>query len=105
MSKMIDQGKEEVTRLCRYFATNRQAFLSPGVKEAHVRQSLIDPLFEALGWDVAMAPPQAITRSVFGSISTARFMSIASSTCSPVCETSCACSSATTGVPPRAKVA
>jgi len=61
MSKSFEQGKDEVARLCRYFATNSQAFLAPGVKEAHVRQSLIDPFFEALGWDVrntAMAAPQ-----------------------------------------------
>jgi len=61
MSKTFDQGKEEVAKLCRYFATNRQAFLAPGVKEAHIRQSLIDPLFESLGWDVrntAMTAPQ-----------------------------------------------
>jgi type I restriction-modification system DNA methylase subunit len=60
-AKTFDQGKEEVSRLCRYFSTNRQAFLAPGVKEAHVRQSLIDPFFEALGWDVsnkAMTAPQ-----------------------------------------------
>ena len=53
MSKTFDQGKDEVARLCRYFETNRQAFLASGVKEAHVRQTLIDPLFEALGWDVS----------------------------------------------------
>jgi len=61
MTTTIDQGKEEVAKLCRYFTTNRQAFLAPGVKEAHVRQSLIDPLFEALGWDVgnsSMTAPQ-----------------------------------------------
>ncbi len=61
MNKTIGQGKEEVAALCQYFATNREAFLAPGVKEAHVRQSLIDPLFEALGWDVrnkAMIAPQ-----------------------------------------------
>jgi hypothetical protein len=52
MSKTFDQGKEEVAKLCRYFATNRQAFLAPGAREADVRQSLIDPLFESLGWDV-----------------------------------------------------
>jgi len=52
MTKTFDQGKEEVANLCRYFATNHQAFLAPGVKEDHVRQSLIDPFFEALGWDV-----------------------------------------------------
>ncbi len=48
----MEQGKEEVAGLCRYFATNHQAFLAPSVKEGHVRQSLIDPLFEALGRDV-----------------------------------------------------
>jgi len=48
MTKTFDQGKEEVAKLCQYFATNRQAFLASGVNEAHVRQSLIDPLFEAL---------------------------------------------------------
>jgi len=61
MSKTFDQGKDEVAKLCRYFANNRQAFLAPGVKEAHIRQSLIDPFFEALGWDMrnaAMAAPQ-----------------------------------------------
>lgn len=61
MSKTLGEGKDEVAKLCRYFQTNRQAFLAPGVKEAHVRQTLIDPLFEALGWDVrntTMAAPQ-----------------------------------------------
>ncbi|MHB8384388.1 MAG: hypothetical protein ACYDC3_18850 [Candidatus Binataceae bacterium] len=48
MSKTIEQGEQEVAALCRYFTTNRQAFLAPGVKEAHVRQWLIDPFFEAL---------------------------------------------------------
>jgi len=61
MTALIDQGKEQVTKLCRYFTINRQAFLAPGVKEAHIRQSLIDPFFEALGWDVGnkrMTAPQ-----------------------------------------------
>ena len=61
MSKTFDQGKDEVSKLCQYFATNRQSFLAPGVKEAHVRQSLIDPFFETLGWDVrnaSMTAPQ-----------------------------------------------
>jgi type I restriction-modification system DNA methylase subunit len=61
MSKTYDQGKDEVAKLCQYFATNQPSFLAPGVKEAHVRQSLIDPLFEALGWDVrnaSMTAPQ-----------------------------------------------
>ena len=61
MVKTFDQGKDEVAKLCQYFAANRQSFLAPGVKEAHVRQSLIDPFFAALGWDVrnaSMAAPQ-----------------------------------------------
>jgi len=61
MIKTFDQGKDDIAKLCQYFATNHQAFLAPGVKEAHVRQSLIDPFFEALGWDVrnaSMAAPQ-----------------------------------------------
>jgi type I restriction-modification system DNA methylase subunit len=52
MSKTFEQGREEAARLCQFFKTNRQAFIAPGVKEAHIRQSLIDPFFEALGWDV-----------------------------------------------------
>ena len=61
MSKTFEQGKNEIAKLCRYFEMNRQSFLAPGVKEAHVRQTLIDPLFEALGWDVrnsALIAPQ-----------------------------------------------
>ena len=52
MGKTFDQGKNDVSKLCRYFETNRQLFLAPGIKEAHIRQSLIDPFFMALGWDV-----------------------------------------------------
>ena len=61
MSTTFDQSKDAVAKLCRYFETNQTAFVAPGVKEAHVRQSLIDPLFEALGWDVRnsrMVAPQ-----------------------------------------------
>jgi hypothetical protein len=61
MSKTPDSGKDEVARLCQYFATNQQEFFASGMKEAHVRQVLIDPFLEALGWDVrntAMAAPQ-----------------------------------------------
>jgi len=52
MGKTFDQGKNDVAKLCRYFETNRSMFLAPSVKEAHVRQTLIDPFFMALGWDV-----------------------------------------------------
>ena len=61
MSKTFDQGKEEVVKLCEHFTINRQAFFAPGVKEAHIRKMLINPFFEALGWDVrsaAMVAPQ-----------------------------------------------
>src|SRR5581483_10841717 len=57
----FQQGKDQVAGLCRYFATNRERFRDAGVKEAHVRQTLIDPLFEGPGWDVrnaAMVAPQ-----------------------------------------------
>jgi len=59
--KTFDQGREEIIRLCRFFDTNRQNFLAPGIKEAHIRQNLIDPFFEALGWDMrnaGMTAPQ-----------------------------------------------
>lgn len=55
MTKTFTQSQDEIAKLCGHFATNRQAYLAPGVKEAHVRQSLIDPFFEALGWDVRNA--------------------------------------------------
>ena len=61
MSKTFDQSKDEIARLCQYFTTNRKPFLASGVKEAHIRQSLIDPFFEILGWDMrnaAMVTPQ-----------------------------------------------
>jgi hypothetical protein len=59
MSKAVEQGKAEIVALCDYFARNREAFHASGVKEAHVRQSLINPLFEALGWNVSNNPPVA----------------------------------------------
>jgi hypothetical protein len=61
MSKTFDQGREEIAKLCKHFAENRGQFLASGIKEAHVRMSLIDPFFEALGWDLrntAMIAPQ-----------------------------------------------
>jgi hypothetical protein len=61
MTSTFEQGRDQIAILCKYFEVNRLSFLAPGVKEAHVRQSLIDPFFEALGWDVrngAMAAPQ-----------------------------------------------
>ncbi|MCX6553514.1 MAG: N-6 DNA methylase [Candidatus Aminicenantes bacterium] len=60
MSKTFEQGREEVAKLCKYFADNRHDFFTLGVKEAHVRQSLIDPFFEALGWDMRNAAMTAL---------------------------------------------
>jgi hypothetical protein len=54
-TKNFEQGKDEVAKLCEYFARNKATFLAPGMKEAHVRQNLIDPFFRALGWDVGNA--------------------------------------------------
>ena len=61
MDKTYNQGKDEIAKLCKYFSTNKKSFLAAGIKEAHIRQSLIDPFFEALGWDIrnrAMVAPQ-----------------------------------------------
>ena len=43
MSKTYDQGKDEVAKLCQYFATNQQSFLAPGIKEAHVLMLALTP--------------------------------------------------------------
>jgi len=52
MAMTFDEGRDGIASLCQYFTTNREEFLAPAVKEAHVQQTLIDPLFEALGWDI-----------------------------------------------------
>ncbi len=48
----FEQGKDAIASLVDHFRNNRNAFLSAGYKEAQVRQNLIDPMFEALGWDI-----------------------------------------------------
>lgn len=35
------------------FTRNEQAYKSDAYNEARLRQEFIDPLFEALGWDIA----------------------------------------------------
>src|SRR5688500_10058637 len=55
MTLDFSRGQDAIAKLCKYYETNQLAFVAPGVKEAHIRQSLIDPLFEALGWDVRNA--------------------------------------------------
>lgn len=61
MGKTFEQGRDEAAKLCQFFAQHRDNFRGPGTKEAYVRQQLIDPLFEALGWDLrntAQVAPQ-----------------------------------------------
>ena len=61
MSKTFDQHRDDVAKLAKRFADNRESYRSPDYKEAHVRMEFIDPLFMALGWDVrneAGAAPQ-----------------------------------------------
>jgi hypothetical protein len=43
----------EIAALIATFASNEADYTSPEFKEAQVRQQFIDPLFAALGWDVA----------------------------------------------------
>ncbi len=41
-----------INDLVERFARQREAYLSPEYKEAHLRQEFINPFFEALGWDL-----------------------------------------------------
>ena len=52
MNITFNKSRDETAKLCHYFKVNRELFFALRVKEAHVRQSLINPLFEYLGWDV-----------------------------------------------------
>jgi hypothetical protein len=42
----------QVTKLIEKFELHGEAYHSAGYKEAQLRQEFIDPLFEALGWDM-----------------------------------------------------
>jgi hypothetical protein len=33
MSKTFDQGREEIAKLCRYFADNRRDFITTGIND------------------------------------------------------------------------
>jgi predicted type IV restriction endonuclease len=46
------EAKIEIERLVERFDRNLDAYKRADYKEAHVRAEFIDPLFEALGWDV-----------------------------------------------------
>lgn len=52
MPKTFEQSLDEIARLTQFYRTNHAAFLSPNTLEADARQSLIDPFFVALDWDV-----------------------------------------------------
>jgi len=52
MDSNFQPAKDQIAQKVRQFAANRAAYLAPAYKEAHARQELIDPFFEALGWDV-----------------------------------------------------
>jgi len=61
MPRAFEQCREDIARLVKHFAANREAYRAPGYKEAQARSEFIDPLFVALGWDVhneAGAAPQ-----------------------------------------------
>lgn len=46
------QTPSTVLELVARFDTHRDHYTSPNYNEAQVRSEFIDPLFEALGWDV-----------------------------------------------------
>ena len=52
MSISSAHPKEQVAHLAQRFARNLDAYKSADYKEARVRVEFVDPLFEALGWDV-----------------------------------------------------
>ena len=52
LAQSADEGRRQVEQLVERFDRNLDAYKRPEYKEAHVRAEFIDPLFEALGWDV-----------------------------------------------------
>jgi type I restriction-modification system DNA methylase subunit/predicted type IV restriction endonuclease len=57
------RARREIEKLVAYFDKNIYQLKAPSFNEAQTRQYLIDPMFEALGWDVRntqMLPPYKI---------------------------------------------
>jgi len=52
MSPLYAEARHAVERLVEHFARNLELYKRPEYKETQVRVEFIDPLFEALGWDV-----------------------------------------------------
>ena len=50
MGKTFDEGQDAIAKLCQHFQENKEEFLA--LKEVQICQYLINPFFEALGWDV-----------------------------------------------------
>ena len=47
---------EVVQQLVQRFTEHQHAYLSPAYNEAQLRQEFLNPIFEALGWDVCGTP-------------------------------------------------
>ena len=43
---------KEILALVERFKEQREAYLNPHYNEAQLRQEFLNPLFEALGWDI-----------------------------------------------------
>jgi hypothetical protein len=52
MSKTRSSAKTDIEKLVRYFEQNIHQLKAQSFNEAQARQSLIDPFFEGIGWDV-----------------------------------------------------
>jgi len=52
MSRERSASKSSIEKLVRFFEQNIYQLKSPNFNETQARQQLIDPFFEALGWDV-----------------------------------------------------
>lgn len=53
MPYTFEQSKDDIARLVKHFAINREQYNASDYKEAQARQEFIDPMFAALGWDVS----------------------------------------------------
>lgn len=52
MSETRKAAKLRIEELVHFFGHNIHQFKAPSFNETQARQQLIDPFFEALGWDI-----------------------------------------------------
>lgn len=52
MSESRQSAKSQIAKLVHFFEQNIHQFKAPSFNETQARQQLIDPFFEALGWDI-----------------------------------------------------